>query len=403
MKLGTHKILWPDFLLGAIGVLSLLGQFGRITTTLGQISLFEIGMAVFILFMAKRKTFWETLFSSKIWWGVSLWWLWTLALSLFYMWPLNVSSDWQSLAYLLRIALFLTFAASVSVWKTSRWRVHSITRLLSVWFTAWAALGIGQYLFLPDTRILATLGWDDHLSRAFATLFEPTFYGVLMSLASVWFFQLGVRVKRKQQLVYAILFAVALIAMSLSFSRLAYVGYVAGIGALALAQKQRRVLLAIPILVVALVLLPKDGGGAGQNLLRTQSITQRVEHTAYQTHDWQVTEMLLGRGWNLEAFAEKRNAAFQKQYGEHPELNKANNARMVDNQYLQIVLTSGGVGAGILLGTLFFLWKNSSRRQWPYWCVLAVAGMGAPVIFYPWIVLASIFIVSEHDSKVFVP
>ncbi|SRR5260221_1906352 len=40
--------------------------------------------------------------------------------------------------------------------------------------------GILQYLFVPDTRMLFFLGWDDHYYRLISTLFDPGFTGIIL-------------------------------------------------------------------------------------------------------------------------------------------------------------------------------------------------------------------------------
>src|SRR3989338_6680935 len=43
-------------------------------------------------------------------------------------------------------------------------------------------LGLGQYIFLPDTRFLLSYGWDEHYWRLIGTVLDPNYMGVMMGM-----------------------------------------------------------------------------------------------------------------------------------------------------------------------------------------------------------------------------
>jgi len=60
-----------------------------------------------------------------------------------------------------------------------------------------AIFGITQYLLVPDTRFLATNGWDDHYYRVISTFGDPSYVGAILLLglilisvtkSSIWFY-----------------------------------------------------------------------------------------------------------------------------------------------------------------------------------------------------------------------
>lgn len=401
MKLGTHKLSLQDTLLASIGLASLLGQLARLETPLGTLSFYEILMVLFILFTIWKKKA-RTVFSYSILWLGGAFLVWSVGITLSIAWP-NFSPAFSGIAYLVRFALYAVFAWSLVLWKTHTNKPEDkLWWGTTLWLFLMALLGIGQYLLFPDTRILVELGWDDHLSRAFGTLFDPTFYGAITALGSIWFFYQGsVRSKKIPPLIWQIGYAISLLATTLSFSRAAYIAYVAGFLGLAGILRQRRILLAIPLLIMALFLVPKDGGGEGQKLLRTRSIEQRIDHAEYQTQNWSNREVVLGRGWIFSDAQERRTAGLAQEYQlqEIPETVQYNHAQLVDSTYLQIVLTSGLIGLLLFLLFLSNWWHILPPVGKATLASIAVYSLISPGFFYPWILLALIGIGVSGEQK----
>ncbi len=383
----------PWFLLGGIGVVSLLGQFARAATPLGLVSYYEFGIILFTLFIARRIRFWQWFLQQRFIWWATAFLGWSLSITLLQnFFAGTLWTDMSGYAYLAKMVLYLLFGATFWFWQretvVSKKEKRMIFRGTVSWFVIWAVLGLSQYILLPDTRILSELGWDDHLSRAFATLFDPTFYGVLMALAAIWVLSW----KHKATVFTSFLTALFLLALAVSYSRLAYLVYILGVLSIWATSRSRRVLLAVPLLLMALVLLPKDGGGAGQNLLRTQSITQRVEHATFQTSEWSWSEQLLGRGWSEKRFVAVRSQGIAAQYGDN-ESSGGTHASVADSAYLHILLTSGVVGLVFMSGTMFTLWQKVPATAKPVLLAFFFSGFGAPTLFYGWILLGVIFVI----------
>ncbi len=402
MRLGMRKLQISDTLLVLIGISSLLGQFARFETFLGTVSVYEVLMIIFTTFTI-WKNFSTSIFRNKIFLFASLFLTWSIGITLIQSWP-EISSSLSGIAYLLRLGVYGVFAWSLVLWRNSK--MHTSNRMhqgITLWFALMGVLGIGQYLLLPDTRILAELGWDDHLSRAFGTLFDPTFYGCITALGSIWFFYHGLLEKKKLTVYFwQGGFALLLLTTTLSFSRASYIAYVAGFLILAWFLRHRRVLLAIPLLVMALFLVPKDGGGEGQKLLRTRSIEQRLDHAEYQTQNWTTTEIIFGRGWNFQESQERRSEGFSKEYQIQtvPETIKQSNAQLADSLYLQILLGSGAVGLGLFLLTLLSWWSSQEIIGKASIFAVAVHSLASPGFFYPWILLILIVISSTSRKRV---
>ncbi len=392
-------------LLGLIWIFSLLGQFERVLTPLGRLSVHEIFMAIFIVYSG---TFW---LHSKKWFGVSRPPAWTLWLCGFFIWTIltTLLNAWwlhstQLLvvagSYLFRLILYLGFGWAVWFQHTQK-RITSAQLFLALW--SWLVLqalfGVFQYLVFPDTRLFKYLGWDDHLSRAFGTLFDPGFFGLICVFGAL--VSISLLLKRKsfrltwwmQQLGLVI----SLAALALSFSRASYVAFLVGIGALALLLKQKRLLLFFPLLVMVLFLLPKDGGGEGQKLSRTNSIEAREEVLSYHARNITWKDMVLGRGWYYESVLHLHEAGLGKQ-----ELPEIQNAQSVDMLYAHIFFSTGIVGTLFFSGFLFTFW--GALRGKPLSKALLGSTLAhsifAPSLLYPWVLLSliSLFVSDEALS-----
>ncbi len=144
---------------------------------------------------------------------------------------------------------------------------------LIAWF------GFIQYLFLPDTRFLSILGWDDHYFRFISTLLDPSFTGLVLVIGLI----LGEKLRqtRSQWLLLPQIFLTA--ALALTYSRSSYLSFAVVTG-LSLFWKLRKQTPSLTsffkwflVLCCWILLLPQTTG-EGTNLARTASIQARSEN-----------------------------------------------------------------------------------------------------------------------------
>lgn len=389
----TSSKFWLRSLLAGIWLSSLMGQFWRWDSPWGKMSLHELLMGIFIL-LTSLLTFRELprlIRQLPHWSLVGLGFLgWSIGITAFRSWQLRLPLFfWQSLAYLGRMGLYAAFASFVWLVLTKKWLTwRQLSWGIMSWLVLQASIGIGQYLLLPDTRMFEMLGWDDHLSRAFGTLFDPGFFGATMAIGSIWFLIQEDQASRKSWTLLG--FCWLLLALALSFSRAAYVAYGAGILMLAGKTRVRRWLLFIPLLVMALVLLPKDGGGEGQRLARTQSVKERVEVTQQHSRKLRMDELILGRGWAYQSALQLRERALAEATGKTiAEFTSPQNAQFVDSSYLHIIFATGLLGTVLFSCMLFLWWKNISPESQILFTPLLIHGFFSTSLFYSWLMLLS--------------
>lgn len=271
-----------------------------------------------------------------------------------------------ALLSILRWMVFLLTAWSLQLWV--RAHSHTWSSWLDLWGLAWVALGVGQYLFWPDTRGLYWLGWDDHLFRAFGSVFDPLFYGLVSSVVA-W---RGARRFSQGDFVSVLLLSFGSIGVALSFSRLAMLS-MAGWIVLEFIKNKRwnSLVVAASILILSVVLVPKDGGGEGQMLLRTSSVTARESALEQDIATWN----WLGHGWYLRSLEESPLPS---------------NATTSDSAWIQLWL-SGGVGV-LLITLLGALWlKPRSPVLWWYF----LGSAASLVSLSAWVLIASAILPEE--------
>lgn len=397
-KLFSIPLNWQVLSIWAILLLSFLGQFARLDSPLGRVSLHELLMLPVILaFFWKYRASFQELLKSRLVWLTGAFLLWTTLTTSWNAAALQLPELLtEGFAYLSRLGLYLAFAAALFLWGRSRdFSSRALLEASYIWLLLQALVGIGQFLLFPDSRLLFYLGWDDHLSRAFGTLLDPGFFGLFMVFGALLSFSFALQFKgqKKRLSIFALAFCMS--ALALSYSRASYVAFVVAVMVLSFLWKQRSVLLLIPLLVLCIVLLPKDGGGEGQNLLRTRSIEAREEVLEYHTQGISTRELIIGRGWYYESALAIHEKALQANNPEKQETSvRRNNAQAVDNVYLHMLFSTG------IIGTIFFaawlcllLWQ---LRYYPEllaaWAAVLVHSLFSTALLYSWclLILASL-------------
>ncbi len=373
---------WQYFAAAFLAYLSLFGVLVSLETPFGTLRLIDIGL----IFWTLSTCFWILPDVLQNWRKL---WLPCIAVLYLLCTTFLFAPHLASFVYIARWVVSVYSAWSLHVWLSRR-PTH-VTRWISLWSITFVGLGIAQYLLLPDPRIFFYIGWDDHLFRAFGTLLDPLFFGLVSSLIA-W---KGAQRLSQHSKMGAILFVSGLLGVAFSYSRLAILATVLWI-ALEWLSENRTVLTQftaqkflkslqqsaalLSILFLLVVLSPKDGGGEGQKLLRTRSLTARTEAAQSDiTNQNSSQDFFLGSGWYTRS--------------EISDDGVQNNARLADSAWLQIWLSGGVVGV-----VLFAVAIHPVRRNPVVWWHLIV-GLVSVSLFSPWVLVASAMIGSNRDSS----
>jgi O-antigen ligase len=218
-------------------------------------------------------------------------------------------------------------------------------------------LGFIQYFFYPNVRNIYYLGWDDHLYRLVSSILDPNFAAASICLIIFALFGrlLSVRSEHvKERMVLSLATLVTFIALLLTYSRSGYVMFLVGsVVFLLLAGKKKLIGLLAAVLVVGIILLPKDRHSAGVELLRTASISARSA-SAQQAIKIIADHPIAGVGFNTYRYV-------QKKYGFTAGANWQENhaGAGTDNSWLFVMATTGIFGLGAYIYFWYVLIYNS--------------------------------------------
>jgi hypothetical protein len=154
--------------------------------------------------------------------------------------------------------------------------------------------------------------------------------------------------------------------------------------------------------MLGVLLAPKDGGGEGQKLLRTNSVAAREEVIVHHTRSITWPEILVGRGWYYEGARQLQVQGISQDAGQTvvDQSVGRNNAQSVDNLYLHVFLSTGTVGT-LLFTISLGLWL---KQLWPdillrtTMMIILCHSLFSTSLLYPWVLLLIAFFLSEQPS-----
>ncbi len=246
--------------------------------------------------------------------------------------------------------------------------------------TGAAFLGMTQYFFFPDLRLLAPLGWDPHLYRIVGTYLDPGFTGLIFLLGLIlvvnrlW--------EYKKSLKHFWLLGIILyLALAFTYSRSTFLA--AFLAAIIIGRAKRSwkfIVLSTLLLLATVFFLPRKTG-VGTKLEREETVWARIEN--YQQAEKIIQKQpLIGVGFNNLRIAKKEYGFLKDdQWLSH-------SGAGLDNSFLFVWATSGIFG----LATYFWLLRKSFFDGGE---VIIKASLGAVIahsffnnsLFYPWIML----------------
>jgi glycosyltransferase involved in cell wall biosynthesis len=293
-----------------------------------------------------------------------------LSLSLIINIPVLSGMFVSPLLYLARLLLYVAFyVVGEQLVLAGNFRLP-FKRLL-VWIGALLVLvGLGQYVFWPDTRFLYYLGWDDHYYRLIGAYLDPAFTGLMLVLTLVV-------LEFRRGWMSRAWYTCGLLALALTFSRSSYVVFAAVMIFLAWRRKAMiPSLVKLFLLGLLVVLIPKPGG-EGVNLARTYSVESRAESV---TTGWDVVRRspLFGVGFN--AYREVTQIR-DRGLPIHPS--------SPDNSFVLALVTSGLMGLATYIA-LWFTWlKVAWKNQMVFTSLIAIGlhSFTNNSFFYPFVLL----------------
>jgi len=280
--------------------------------------------------------------------------------------------------YLVRLIGFAGLFMLFNEFVKTNGKKHTLILLLGSLVSV-LVFGIFQYLFFPNLKPLQIFGWDDHLFRLTSTFFDPGFTGLLLVNGYI----LGKYcVPQKSTFRRRLVLFVFILGVLLTYSRASYLALTAVfIYPLLKKANYKKILGVLTSLVILIFLLPKPAG-EGVNLLRTASISSRVENYT-QTLEIVKKYPVFGIGFNNLC------AARSKFLGDFR--TNSNACSGSDSSLLFVLATTGVVGLVIFLYSMYkdvnTLKRGKNKNMLTEMLIaLFISSLFVNSLFYPWII-----------------
>lgn len=264
-----------------------------------------------------------------------------------------------------------------------------------------ANLGIVQFLIFPDLSFLTNFGWDPHYFRVVSTFLDPNFLGAFLALSLIMLVQNPPLGKKWSRFFFTVIF----LALLLTFSRGAYLGFGSAFLTLSILNKSKKLFVLTIILCLILIssfYLYQRLVAYPRNIDRGKSAESRLSSyqqgiSLFQKHP------ILGVGFNAYRFAIRKYSMGNEQF------IQSHGASTNDSSFLFVLATTGVVGFLsyflFLIYSLYLGVKNYLHKN--VYGVILLSGMATLIsqsffsntLFYPPLLLWTILIVSSNNSK----
>lgn len=259
-----------------------------------------------------------------------------------------------------------------------------------------------QYLFIPDSRFLYYLGWDEHYFRAIGTFLDPAFTALIINLSLI---SLLVDFLRQKKTNWYLLFLKGfflITVIGLSFSRASYLSLAISLAVIFLFKKKALLFFVSLFVFVSIILLLPKPGGEGVNLLRVSSIFAKTDNFRQTIHIFK-DHPFFGVGFNTFRFV-------QRDYGFISPKNwqDTNSGGGGDNSFLFVLATTGIFGFLVFLnfwlkiilksfGSLAI--NKSALFLFSSTLAITISAFFVNSIFYPWIMIWLMMILAEFTAE----
>lgn len=265
--------------------------------------------------------------------------------------------------YLIRLVSYLNLAnITIGLKKQKRIIKNSVVNYFVAISGVVAALGLLQYLWLPDLTALKYYGWDDHYFRLVSTFLDPAFTGIILVLGIL------LLLAKTQKYKYLMLTFLG-ISLALTFSRASYLSLL--VATLFFADYKKiikPIFFTIIAILLTLAVSPKPGG-EGVNLARTSSISEKI--TNYKTSAKIIANSpLFGVGYNNVCLFNSDNL-------------DANSCSGLDNSFLFVWATTGIIGLMSFIYFVTAIYKTTFIR--PTLIAILIHSLFTNTFFYAWI------------------
>lgn len=261
----------------------------------------------------------------------------------------NLSQNAISFLYLVRLIFYISAFLYLD-WHFEK-APKETNKMLSpflIFCSLTLLVASAQYFLYPDLRNLFYLGWDPHLYRAFGLFFDTTAASAIYGLILLFLVVNYKRLKLANPIKLVLVAAYSTLGL-LTYSRGFYLAIIATFILYLLSKRKHLyILLLFLAFILSLFLLPKKFG-EGVNLLRTFSVTSRLQDSKLAISIWQ-KKPLLGIGYNRIRYEKERLGVIKKNSED-----VTHSGASFASSFLIVLVTGGIVGLVVFILTLFKL------------------------------------------------
>ncbi|MBI4080957.1 MAG: O-antigen ligase family protein [Candidatus Levybacteria bacterium] len=306
--------------------------------------------------------------------------------------------------YLFRWILYVSvYWVLLSMSRSSAKRVEKLLVVVGLMIVG---MGYVQMFFYNDLGNLGYIGWDNHLYRMFSTFLDPNFAGCLFVLYLffvLYKFFYASKEELYKRIFYGIVSALTLFAVIFTYSRTAYVMFIAGSLVMAFVYGYKKFVAIMLILALFLVVSFSNILVEGINPFRKTSTSARI-NSMQNALLILSKHPIFGVGFNAYRYAQNR-------YGirTSPIWQTSHADAGTDNSYLFVLATTGIVGFLGFCNLLYRMYKvvwTKIKKKHPLAFVIASSGVGLLVsafflntLFYPFILLWFVIIFSLMERN----
>lgn len=357
-------------LLGIVVGCFFLGEIAQATVFNVSISFFELSTMFFVLLciIIGYKDLWSAFLQKNTRIFIPFLMYMGASLVLVYF-SLSTRIFLVDLLYTARFLLFFLFYLSIYFGISKKIIItKQVTQFLILFGFGIAILGLLQYIFIPDTRFLFTLGWDEHYLRVISTLLDPPFTGAIIAVAVLVFHQKRISV----QWFFGLL--VLLSSLLLTYSRASYVALAVALVFLLITKKKTQTVITLILFLVCIPFLPRPAS-EGTRLERVASIDARNVEFQKTIHELRPSTFVYGNGWYVTKAGRQAQNGISTSHSSAP-----------DNSYLHILESFGILGILPLLYVLFHVLKSyKNMTGYSIFLLICLASIVNNVLFYPWV------------------
>lgn len=371
-----------------------LGQLGRVSFFGQQVNiyLYEILVLLVLLVLLGKYRFKPVFYFFHRYKIIFIFFIVLLISYILNIFAFSLFENIVGLLYFIRLLTY--FLSLIYLWfhvQKDRGFGGALLKSLYLLFFLIAISSIIQYFFYPELRNLSYLGWDPHLYRLFGVFLDSSVAAAVYGLILIYIYlDKSNGTNRSNRIVRYGFMGVFFVFLVLTFSRTAYIAATIAFLYLFFTKRKVKEMIFFSVLFVTILFFAPKPFGESVNLVRTFSISSRLEDYKSALKIWS-KKPLLGYGYNRIRYVKKKLNIIEGYNSD-----TTHSGASFHSSYLIILTTGGIIGLIFYILSLLNLFRLSRNTKY-YLLFLGVMSLLDNILLHPFI-LFLLFILLVGDS-----